>query len=290
MQRCIRRKDGTWLRYHKRSIGSPEEVPEFIGWNKLLSIIDACNHIDYDVYWREYCRERDKALIATMFETGGRVGEVLSLTRDNFDFNHSKYCLVTGMLLEKRFLKTGSYIETLEKEPTGVHAKLYEPKLLDNGKQIWTRKRWRTTITSDKVKRLRIRRPFPIFKNEPLYPIMKAWIQRNHGDLLFPSPKTRKNGSREMTESNAWIIVNRLQTLTDIEMWPHWFRSQLIQQQHHDYGLTWEELKMWFSWVSEKMAELYAKTSGETLADRMLNRMKVKATSRVKTKHKPPIK
>jgi len=275
-------KNRKWIRYHKRSIGNPDEVPEFIGWDKLLSIIDACNNIDYDIYYRDFCRERDKGLVAVMFETGGRVGEVVSLTKANFDFNHSKYCVVSGMLLEKRFEKIGSYYETITEKPTGAHAKRYEPQILANGKQIWKRKRWDTTITSEKVKKLRIRKPFPIFKNEPLYSVMEKYVKQNHSDLLFPSSRLRKNKTRFMTITNAWIIIHRLQELTEIQMWPHWFRSQRASQLFHEYGLTWEDLKMWFDWQSEAMASLYAKTSPETLAERMLQRIKkvkVKVTS-----------
>lgn len=273
MRKSVRAKDKTWKHYHKRSIGEPDEVPEFIGWNKLLSIIDACNQIDYDMYYRDYCIERDKGLIATLFETGGRIGEVLPLTKENFDFNHPQYCIVSGMLLEKRFEKIGSYYETVKEKPIGAHAKLYEPMLLEDGSQIWKRKRWDTTIESERVKRKRIRKPFPIFKNEPLYPIMEAWVKRNHSELLFPSPKTRKNGTRTMTITNAWIIINRLQKLTEIEMWPHWFRSQRASQLYLEYGLTWEDLKTWFSWESEVMASLYAKMSTESLAERMIQRI-----------------
>jgi len=100
-----------WIRYKKRS--STDVLP-FIGWDKLLSLIDACNDIDYDIYYRDFCRERDKGLIATLFETGGRIGEVVSLSKANFDFTPKKYCVVNGMLLEKRYEKTGSYIESLE--------------------------------------------------------------------------------------------------------------------------------------------------------------------------------
>jgi len=262
-----------WIRYHKRSIGL-DEVPEFIGWDKLLSIIHACDSLDYDIYYRDYCIRRDKGLISTLFMTGGRIGEVVSLTKDNFDFSPKQYCIINGMLLEKRFEKTASWIEVLHEEPKGAHAKLYEPQLLENGEQIWKRKRWRTTIDTEKVKKLRIRKPFPIFKSEPFYIIMENYVKQSHTDLLFPSSRLRKNKTRFMTTTNAWIIINRLQKLTKIDMFPHWFRSQRASQLYNEYGLTWEELKQWFSWQSESMASLYAKSSAESLADRMLKKMK----------------
>ena len=269
MQNVMKTTQGKrkWIHYKKRSI---IDVPPFIGWDKLLSLIDACNEIDYDIYYRDYCRERDKGLIACLFETGGRIGEVVSLSKANFDFTPKDYCVVSGMLLEKRYEKTGSYIEVLETEPTGAHAKLYEPQLLENGKQIWKRKRWRTTITSEKVQRLRIRRAFPILKKEPLYPVMEQYIKHHHGELLFPSPKLRKNKTRFMTCTNAWLIINRIQNLTGIELWPHWFRSQRASQLKKEYGFKTDDRKDWFNWLTDPMASLYTKTRAKEMAALML--------------------
>lgn len=258
-----------WIHYKKRSV---LDVPPFVGWDKLLSLIDACNQIDYDIYFRDFCRERDKGLIATLFETGGRIGEVVCLTKANFDFTPKQYCVVSNMLLEKRYEKIGSYIEVVEEEPAGSHAKLYEPKLLENGKQVWTRKRWRTTITSDKVKRLRIRRSFPILKSEPLYPIMENYVKESHSELLFPSSRLRKNNTRFMTITNAWIILNRVQQLTGIEIWNHWFRSQRASQLKNEYGFTSDDRKDWFNWQTDPMAALYPKTSAKEMASLMLKK------------------
>lgn len=274
MKQNIRAKDRSWKHYHKRSVAKPGEIPPFIGWDKLLSMIDACNQLDYDTYYRDYCIERDKGLIATLFECGGRIGEVVALTKANFDFTPKDYCIVSGMLLEKRFEKIGKYLEIVTEEPTGAFAKLFEPYIdPKTGEQKWQRERWRTTITSEKVKALRIRKPFPIFKNEPLYPIMEAWINHNHSAILFPSPKTRKNGTRFMTITNAWIIINRIQKQTGIDCFPHWFRSQRASQLFYEYGCTWAELKLWFSWESEKTAALYTKGTAEDLVTLMLRKM-----------------
>lgn len=265
MQKCIKRKDGTWKHYTKRGIYN--KAPPFIGWDKILSVIDACNQVDYDTYFREYCIERDKALIATLFETGGRIKEVLSLRTDNFDFSNPQYVVVRDMLLSKRFEKIASYFETVEEMPTGSTAKLFQPKLLDSGKQVWVRKRWKTSIDTPQVKELRIRKAFPILKSEPLFQIMEQWIKRNHGTLLFPSPKTRRNGSRQMTTTNAWLIIHRVEEITKIEMWPHWFREQRASQLAREYGFTWEQLMKWFSWETERQARKYGKTTEEDLAE-----------------------
>lgn len=268
MRENIRAADGTWTSFYKRSM---RDVPPFIGWNKLLSVVNACNQLPYDIYHKDYCIERDKALFTTLFLTGGRVSEVLALESDNFDYDihdkHDDYCIVQNMLYLKRFEKTGSYIETLEEEPTGTFARLYEPKLLDNGKQVWKRKRWRTSITSPRIQAKRIRKPFPILKREPLYPILESWVTRNHSSLLFPSPKKRKNGSREMTRYNAWTIIHRLQELTGIEMWPHWFRSQRASQLKNEYGLSKDDLQDWFQWTFDPT--IYPKTSPKEMVAKM---------------------
>jgi len=260
-----------WENYYKRSL---VDVPPFIGWDKLLSLIDACNEIDYDIYHR-HLRERDKGLIACLFETGGRIGEVVTLAKANFDFSHKRYCIVSDMLLEKRYEKTGSYIEILKEEPTGAFAKLYTPYLHpETGKQQLKRKRWRTTITSDKVLRLRIRQPFPIMKSDPLYPIMEQYVKHSHSELLFPSSKLRKNKTRFMTTTNAWIILNRIQKITGIQIWNHWFRSQRASQLKNEYGFDSDDRMDWFNWLSDPTAALYPKTSALEMATKML---KVKA-------------
>ena len=268
MKENIRRENGTWKQFYKRSM---RDVPPFIGWNKLLSIIDACNSLPYDIYHRDYCIERDKVLFTTLFLTGGRITEVLALEKNNFDTDvHSKendYCIVANMLYLKRYEKVGSYFETTEKEPTGSFAKMYEPKLRPDGSQYWIRKRWRTSTASPSVQAKRIRKPFPILKREPLYPILETWLQRNHSDLLFPSPKKRKDGTRHMTRANAWTIINRLQELTKIEMWPHWFRSQRASQLKNEYGLSKDDLQDWFQWTFDPT--IYPKTSPGEMAAKM---------------------
>jgi len=209
-----------------------------------------------------------------LVETGGRIGEVVSLAKANFDFTPKDYCVVTGMLLEKRYEKTGSYIEVLKEEPVGAFAKLYEPQLLENGEQIWKRKRWRTTITSEKVMRLRIRQPFPIMKSDPLYPILENYVKHSHSELLFPSSRLRKNKTRFMTATNAWIILNRVQKITGIQIWNHWFRSQRASQLKNEYGFDADDRKDWFNWKTDPTATLYPKTSALEMAKKML---KVKA-------------
>lgn len=85
-----------------------------------------------------------------------------------------------------------------------------------------------------------------------------------------------------MTPTNAWLILNRIQGITGIGIWPHWFREQRASQLAREYGMSWEQLMKWFSWETERQARKYGKTTEEDLAKSMIRSMakvKVKATS-----------
>ena len=64
-----------------------------------------------------------------------------------------------------------------------------------------------------------------------------------------------------MTPTNAWVIIHRLQEITGIEMWPHWFREQRASQLAREYRMTWEQLMKWFSWETQRQARKYGKTT-----------------------------
>jgi len=117
-----------------------KEVIEFCGWNFLLELVESTKS------------EFHQGLVATLFETGGRISEVLSLTKRNFDFNaHPELIIVRKMPILKRFQKVG------------------ERK---DGKWI--------TV---KVKEFRT---FPILKREPLVPYMTKWVKLCPYNKLFP--------------------------------------------------------------------------------------------------------
>jgi integrase len=128
---------GYWAEhpYERRSVS--EAVEGFIGWSAILTLIKTPE------------RPRDRAFLAALFETGGRVSEVLSLRRENFELRHEEdVILVRRMPLLKRYRKVGP----------------------------------RETM------RLRAyRRTFPIPLSEPPAKILAEWIEAS-GGLLFPSP------------------------------------------------------------------------------------------------------
>jgi site-specific recombinase XerD len=122
----------------KRSV---EIIESFCGWDFLLKLIDKCGS------------NRNKALISTLFETGGRVSEVLDLQKDNF-IVQSKYVIVKSMPVHKSYRKVGE-------------------KYNKDGKKVW--------ITQPK-KRFRT---FPIPKSEPLCHYMLNYINQIKESKLF---------------------------------------------------------------------------------------------------------
>jgi len=72
--------------YKRRSTMS---IRSFCGWKILSSMVERCP------------TKIEKGLIATLFETGGRASEVLSLEGAQFH-DKGKYILITGMLVLKQ--------------------------------------------------------------------------------------------------------------------------------------------------------------------------------------------
>jgi integrase len=113
-----------------------EDVREFCGWPKLMEIVNRAK------------KGETKALIAALFLTGGRISEVLMLTRGNFTLSKDKkYLLIKGMPIVKRFRKVGEWID-------------------DEGKR------------RKKTEKLTEYRTIPIPIKEPLTKILLDWVSR----------------------------------------------------------------------------------------------------------------
>lgn len=114
-----------------------EDVKEFCGWPRIMELIDRAG------------KGEDKALIAALFLTGGRISEVLGLRRDNFDLSRENVIVVKAMPVSKRFKKVGEYV-------------------------VAGKKRWKTEKEYDE-------RTFPIMRREQPVPILLSWLKRIHG-------------------------------------------------------------------------------------------------------------
>jgi site-specific recombinase XerD len=126
------------MKQAKRSV---EVVESFCGWDFLLKLLPKCK------------QERDRALISALFETGGRVSEVLQLKKDNFVVQEP-YVVVKAMPVLKRYSKVGEFVDRKG------------------------RKRWRTSEKKSY-------RTFPIHMKEPLCLSLLEYIEERRTEKLF---------------------------------------------------------------------------------------------------------
>jgi integrase len=269
-------REGWWSKheYPKRRI--VEDITEFCGWDTLNNIFRACEKLPYDTWRikhrnRDFIIARDKSLIATAFLTGGRINEVLDLKPSNFDTeSNGEYIIVTNMLLEK--------VYTYEQLKDPVFVTPNELATMDDtrhfklenilGDEVYV-KRWETRRNVAQS----VRKPFPIFKSDPFVLLLKQWIDlyKEYDDYLFASTDIRREG-KPITSTRAYQIITSVGRISGVDIFPHWFRAQRASQLFKEWNLSWEELKLWFSWRTDAMAEKYARFSVDDLAARMLHK------------------
>lgn len=225
-------------------------MEEFCGWTPLLELINHASTL------------RDKAFLTTLFQTGGRVSEVLALTTQNFIPAESEgVIIVRDMVLLKRYKKLE---ETTDEE----------------GKKCWITEKLQTK-----------RRQFPIVLAEPLTPVLLEWLE-NTGSLLFPSPYklgyalTRFWGyklvrrldeeiSRRLKDElglNRPFLIGDRKVSSTLHLWLQWFRSQRDSQLVRDYGFEVIDLIKYFSWEKYETALHYAQKGWKDLASKMQSR------------------
>jgi len=209
-------------------------LEEFDGWDFMLSLVEECRRTPYKaprVLEGETAEEyvarlirRDQALIATLFETGGRVSEVIQLRRRNFQVGEEAI-IVTGMKVLKRYEKVKEYED-------------------DTGRVRWiTRPVFET------------RGRFPILVKEPLVLYLLPWLDETE-DYLFPSSAAHRD---HIDRSWAYKIVRRVGDRLGRHIWPHYFRSQRASQLVQDYGFNLHQLLRFFNWKNIPTALRYAK-------------------------------
>ncbi len=110
------RKIGHWAthEYHRRAV--IRDVEEFVGFDLLK---------DISTRLPEENIKRNLSLFATTFLTGGRIEEVLELEASNFEVAGEEV-IVRDMRLLKRYEKTGSWTEYVDKRPKNKLARLFE--------------------------------------------------------------------------------------------------------------------------------------------------------------------
>lgn len=235
-------------KYKRRSVKRDiKKLGGFIGWTKLKFILKAVRR--YDQHTAR--QTRNVAFVCTLFETGGRISEVLALLKTHFRLRYDTeppIAIVSGMPLEKRYEKEGDYIECLlchehndkwTRECEGCGA-----SLIHNGKLRYI------------TRKLDVKRnDFSIRLDEPLADPMVEWIKDCDGGLLFLSPYRDGPLSRQW----AYNLVREAGKLVDMHLYDHWFRGQRASQLADEYQLKEMDLLEWFEWEKVETAKQYTK-------------------------------
>jgi hypothetical protein len=244
---------GYWATHPYYRLNVEDFVEEFVGWTAIMQLFGML----YD--------KRDRAFFAALFLTGGRVSEVLSLRKSNFEVRPDKNAiLVRNMRLLKRYKKLSELVKP-------------------NGRKGWVIE-----------KLVQFRKTFPIMLNEPLAPILLEWIE-SQDDLLFPSSRRVSKKGEVLSLTRGWAyklirFVDRLlpdslkealrlhlpfispkgvKVNDSIHLWLHWFRSQRASQLVNDYNYEVLDLMNYFSWEKAETAIHYARRGWVGLAEKM---------------------
>ena len=222
------KRPGYWAthEFHRRSCIDLERK-SFCGWNVLVDLIKACddparyNPADYF-----HLKERDKALIAALFLTGGRCSEVIRLRKKMFN--------ITDGWVEVRHMPVLKHFRKIKDA---------------NGETVET-KRKQTT------------REFAFRRQEPLAEILVNWIDLNTQDYLFPSNHL---GHKHLSYTRTYQIVTEICNRTGFDGWPHRLRSERASQLASEYGFKLQTIMDFFGWKSISVAKEYVHSSLEDM-------------------------
>lgn len=211
-----------------KSISATEEVLSFCGWEYLLRLIGCCK-------W-----SFERSLLSALFETGGRVSEVIETGTSCFDFQTNDDVVVMRMMPLK--------------------------------------KRWKKDEKTGKTISLKDFRTFPIRRDEPLtqyvekrvsgYPMDPPFgVSRNKAFLVIRGIGERLG--REPIPNT--LKKDKTRPLYSSELAPHILRVERASQLAEDYGFDVFSLNQFFGWKPKRasMAEKYASMGWKGLARAM---------------------
>lgn len=173
----------------------------FVGWPTIDKLIETAQS------------DRLKLLVLVLFKTGGRISEVLSLTKSNFHFDYSKYSVVVS-----------------------------EMPVLKKFRMKYTKAGERIKGSSEKVLTYR---EFPFPKTEKYSDILEKMIlERKHKNLFHNYMSVNQLIRRQ----DAYKYMRKLGEESGIRIHNHWFRSMRVGQLREDYGLHGLPLNEWIGW------------------------------------------
>jgi hypothetical protein len=232
--------------YHRHSV--EREVLRFMGWSKLLDLIEAAE--------REPSSFRDHLLFADAlaigFATAGRVSEWRTLTPDSIHVFPS-YFEVRGMGLSKRYRKTDHVIRCLRchtlNDKFATRCKECNANLIYGEKKQWQTKRLAMT---------RIPFHFPREEQTARYILRRLNIAKeNAWPYLFYNPHTKQ----PVTPRCFYTHFVHVGEQVDLELWPHRERAERCKQLREEYDFTRDDIKRFTMIVAEKTLDVYAGTS-----------------------------
>jgi site-specific recombinase XerD len=210
-----------------------KDVKSFCGWSKLNEIVAQSGS--------GFNADRNAGFVAALFSTGGRVSEVLALKPTMFSVYKGcvpKLIVISGMPLLKRYKKLSEFLN-------------------NKGEKHY------------KTERINATRDFSFRVDEPLVKPMINWIIHaldNRYEWLFPSPyKMDKPLSRKW----AYQLIKNIGAKTNMEIYPHWFRSQRASQFASEYEMTEASILEWFQWTEWATASRYCKLGVLGMAKKM---------------------
>lgn len=231
-----------------------KDVEGFCGWDFLTRLVDVAPS------------RFMKGLLATLFETGGRISEVLALRKRNVDFGlHPDVVVVKRMPLVKRFEKIGEIAKW---------------KCVGHCKKRWDEKPSPLEFRTHRIKEYAgwITKPvldyrtFPIRLDEPLTPFFISWCERVKGENSFLFPIRRSAAFVRVRNVGKKLNIQvPLSNIHSSQLYDHWFRAERACQLAFDYGFTRDDLREFFEWKERKpdMAERYASLGWIGLAKKM---------------------
>lgn len=231
-----------------------KDVDGFCGWEFLRSLTS----VTPSLFMR--------GLMAALFETGGRISEVLALQKRNVDLTlHSDVVVIKQMPLIKRFEAVG---KVKKWKCVGHCKKRWEEKPTPLEFKQHTIKQYEGWIT----KTVKDYRTFPIRLDEPLTPWFVSWvkkIKKENQPLFFIKRSAAFVRIRKVGKKLNKEIP--LANIHSSQLYGHWFRSERACQLAFDYGFTRDDLREFFGWKERKpdMAERYASLGWIGLARKM---------------------
>lgn len=238
---------------------------DWVGWNRMENLVKKSETAEFESGDEQFKRKHAKGLILVGFKTGGRISEILPLTRDKVSFEGDFWTVTLPLV--KRYDKIKGGVTKWKCEKCGNRWKEKPSNIISGSAEEWRlkcRKGGHHEITDYEGYEAKTNtdkdRTIEIDSEEPLSQEFEEYVQKCD-DLLFPHPT--KDGE-VMKRSYAYTLV----TGVDSDIWLHWLRAQRACQLADELDFTLEERMAWFEWEDDTYPRMYGSRKHE-MRDKM---------------------